>query len=372
MNPRLLGFASLALAGTLAPALAPSVAVGAGAPDFSRVDAVMQQVVATVPLPGASLIVVKDGAAIFQQHYGSYSANTRRPVASVSKWVSAMVIGSVVDSGLLRWDSTIGEWFPQARPDQQAITLRQLFSHTAGFSGESNPCITDPTTTLEACAAQILAMPLSYAPGTCFDYAGNSMQVAGRMVELAAGQAWDDLFIARVVQPLGLVATDYANTSLQPGYVRNTNPRIDGGVRSRANEIVRIAQVFVQRGQFGGQQVLSAATVDFMRADQTGGVPYAQTPDPLSYGYGIGLWRNRLDQHGTAVVGSSAGALGTWPWFDTAAGVAAVFFTQDRRERIESAARALVREVNAAVLFGDPVHADGLEGQPMRAGCAVR
>ena len=52
------------------------------------------------------------------------------------------------------------------------------------------------------------------------------------MAELATGKAWDDVFIAEMVTPFGLSATDYAMYSTASGYVRNTNPRIAGGVRA--------------------------------------------------------------------------------------------------------------------------------------------
>lgn len=101
--------------------------------DFSSVDALMQQVVASAPLQGASIVVMKDGATILESHYGTYGAATRVPIASASKWISAIAIGSLVDQGLLRWDTTVGELIPDAPVDKRAITLRQLFSHTSGL-----------------------------------------------------------------------------------------------------------------------------------------------------------------------------------------------------------------------------------------------
>ena len=187
--------------------------------DFGAVDALIQQVVAGVPLPGASIVVVKDGATILESHYGNYGPNTRIPIASASKWVSATAIASLVDAVLLSWDSAVGSLIVDAPADKRAITLRELFWHTSGLPGSDGGCLGTQAVTLQACARQILDLPLANAPGSCFAYGGNSMQVAGRMAELASGQSWDTLFVQRVAQPLGLVATDYAFNSAQPGYV---------------------------------------------------------------------------------------------------------------------------------------------------------
>ena len=92
--------------------------------------------------------------------------------------------------------------------------------------------MSNPLYTLATCADRILTQPMIGEPGKVFSYGGNSMQVAGRMAELATGEAWDDLFIAEMVTPLGLNATDFATSSTAPGYVRTDNPRMAGGVRS--------------------------------------------------------------------------------------------------------------------------------------------
>jgi len=103
--------------------------------DFGAVDALIQQVVAGVPLPGASIVAVKDGATILESHYGNYGPNTRIPIASASNWVSATAIASLVDAGLLSWDSAVGSLIVDAPADRRAITLRELFSHRLDGSG---------------------------------------------------------------------------------------------------------------------------------------------------------------------------------------------------------------------------------------------
>jgi CubicO group peptidase (beta-lactamase class C family) len=352
-------------------AAAPFGCATGGGADYAQADALVQDLVAGVPLAGAGFVVAGDDAVLHEAYFGNYTADTRVPVASASKWVSAIAIARLVDEGLLAWDTTVGSLMPEAPADKHPITLRQLFSHTSGLAGGEGGCLGDQDTTLAACAATILAAPLARAPGTCFSYGGGSMQVAGRLAEIAAGQGWDTLFVQRVATPLGLTATDYAFNSTAPGYVTVTNPRIGGGVRSTARDLSRIAQLFAQDGAFGGMQLLAPATIDFMMADQTAGAPYSNNPDPDSYGYGIGLWRNRVDAGPVAREVASPGAFGTWPWFDRDTGVGGVLLVRNALANIEPTARRLTAAVRTASGAGAPLFDADFEGAPMRAGCAA-
>lgn len=368
MHPRSITSRWLGLA-LLAPLAGADATSRAGDPDFSEVETLMQLAVAAVPLSGATLLVVQDDVELLALYDGTHSPGTRLPIASASKWLSAAVVASLVDSGELGWDTTLGSLMPDAPVDKRPITLRQLFSHTSGIPARDLGCLRNQGMSLAQCAAQILAAPLIATPGSCFSYGGNAMQVAGRMAELAGGLSWDALFRARIVAPLGLTATDYAVDSQEPGYVDVPNPHIGGGARSSARDLIRIAQLYLQDGRYGNVQVLQAATVAFMREDQTGGVGYINNPDPRSYGYGIGTWRNRLDGQGTVFEFSSAGAGGTWPWVDTRAGLAGVFFVGSTLASVQPYIRRLIPAVRTAVDVTSPLFGDGVEGVSMRQGC---
>jgi D-alanyl-D-alanine-carboxypeptidase/D-alanyl-D-alanine-endopeptidase len=341
----------------------------AGVPDFSQVEALMQQAVSAVPLSGATLLLVQDETDVLALYYGTHTPATRLSIASASKWLSAATVASLVDSGELDWNTTLGSLLPNAPLDKHPITLRQLFSHTSGIPARDLGCLRDQSVSLGQCAEQILTALLIAAPGTCFSYGGNSMQVAGRMAELASGLSWDALFRTRISQPLGLSDTDYAVGSTSSGYVEVPNPHIGGGARSSARDLIRIAQLYLQDGRLGSTQVLQPATVAYMRGDQTDGAPYINNPDPRSYGYGIGTWRNRLDGQGGLFEASSAGAGGTWPWLDRQAGVAGVFFVDSTLVSVQPYVRRLTPAVRTALGADAPLFGDGIEGAAMRQGC---
>lgn len=287
--------------------------------DFRAVDAALEQLVLDHGLDGASLRVFHAGAEVHRRQVGAHDDRTRVAIASASKWLSALTLARLVEAGVLRWDSRVGDWLPDAPAATRAITLAQLFSHTSGIAAGEAACLSRRNTTLQACAADILAMPLAYAPGTGFAYGGNSMQVAGAMAERASGRSWDQLFREQVAGPLGLADTDWSAGLALDGYVPNPNPRIGGGARSTLDDYARVLDMVLAGGDVAGHAFLSPATLATMAVDRARGLPVLSIPDSvagLDYGYGIGQWVEARDATGATTRVSSPGAFGFTPWVD--------------------------------------------------------
>ena len=158
------------------------------------------------------------------------------------------------------------------------------------------------------------------APGSQFYYGGASMQVAGRVAEVATGQTWQQLFFERIRIPTGMTNAYY---NLGP------NPRIGGGVNSTLGDYARLLQMHADGGVYGQSQVLSLAAVQEMQEDQTFGVPIAYSPHPFPIRYGLGVWRDITGAAGEAIQLSSQGKFGFSPWLDNQRGYVGVFLVED-------------------------------------------
>ncbi|MBX3712291.1 MAG: beta-lactamase family protein [Lysobacter sp.] len=325
--------------------------------DFSPVTAEMQSFVQAHALDGASLRVNKAGNVVYRRAFGQYTLGTRVRIASASKWLSALTLARLVEKGQLRWTDTVGQYFPTVEPAKRAITLEQLFSHTSGLPGGDDGCMSNPLYTLASCANRILQQSTMIGePGKVFSYGGNSMQVAGRMAELATGRSWDDLFLDEMVAPLGLNATDFATSSTAPGYVRNANPRIAGGVRSTLEDYGKVVDMVLANGCLDNtlllqclpsRRFLSRATIEAMARDRTvGTIDVSRPPTSTGFGYGLGQW---IDPASPLIV-SSPGAFGFTPWVDRVNGIAGVFLVDDLNPRVVDDIddiRALINTVTA-------------------------
>jgi len=346
--------AVLWLAAAAATATHPAAAFAATPSyDFSAVDAQIQALVARESLAGASLVVMRNGATIHEVYVGSYNTSTNIPIASASKWLSALTIERLVEQGRMHWSDTVGQYFPDAAADKKPITLGQMFSHTSGITTTDAPCVSDRGTTLDACAQQILGLPLMYAPGTAFAYTGNAMQVGGRMAEIATGETWEQLFREQTTGPLGMTATDFLTASASPVSFGSANPQIAGGLHSTVGDYLRALQMVVQHGAWNGGRFLAATSLTDMQRDQTHGVRVLYTPDAQALGYGYGEWRNLVDANGNAIQVSSTGKFGTSPWVDNETGVSAVFLVNSSYSRLANDVRALWGNVRSVVQSAD-------------------
>lgn len=290
---------------------------------FETVDASVEALVTAHQLGGAVLVLAQDGVVVHQRAYGNYALDTRLPIASASKWLSAALIARLVDQGRMRWDDPVSKYLPDAPADKHAITLRQLLSMTSAIPGGdlsgASPCLADRATTLAACSAEILQLPLTGTPGTVMDYGGNAMQVAGAMAERATGEGWSALFRREVATPLGMTRTHY---SYFPE-IDSANPRIAGGMFSTAPDYMKLLLMWQAHGKSGTQRLLDSATVSAMDRDQTLGTRVISSPLPGA-GYGIGHWIEGKDAQGHSSLVSSPGAFGFTPWLDLRRDIAGV------------------------------------------------
>jgi CubicO group peptidase (beta-lactamase class C family) len=296
-------------------------------PDFSAVSARVQAAITAGALNGAGLLVVDRFGPRLTQFFGNTTANSVYPIASATKWISAMLLMTMVDDGLLSLDTTLGTHYPSLSLLRRGITLRQLFSHTSGLAANA-PCMNSDTTTLQACADQILGLPLQYLPGTAFSYGGTSMHVAGAVAELAAAAAgapasWNQLFATRFLQPLGLGTMSFG---------AGPNPRVAGGITCNLADLAPVLRMLLAGGDFGATEVLSANSLATMLAETGEGLPVLSSPGAAlqAIGYGFGVWRLDEDTNRTTATAASMGAFGSAFWIDYEVGYGAWLFTLDQ------------------------------------------
>lgn len=314
--------------------------------DLSAVTQAFTNTLAQNGIANGSLLVLKDGRKLHELYSGTYQPSTLRVIASASKWLSAVVIMSLVDDGLLSLDDPASKFFPQQYTGQKGtITIRQMFSHTSGLPGdETSDVLTRDDITLQQAAQFIATNNLIAAPGTVFCYGGLSMQLAGACAEVASGQSWSNLVELRLKRPLGLTLTTYGNTP---------NPRIAGGVSSTLYEYATVLQMLLQHGLWGTNRVLSSNAVSVMQQDQTAGALIQCSPYS-KYGlgdtrYGLGEWREALRPDGSAYQIGSGGAFGFAPWIDLDRNVASVFMVVNLMENVFPGMQQIKAAVRTAV-----------------------
>lgn len=281
--------------------------------------------------PGAAIQIAGKDSLLFEKYYGTYTPATQVYIASAGKWMAAAAVAAIVDQTDLSWDDPVEKWLPEFKGDPKGtIKLRQLLSHTSGIPDYHPRPKRDVHNVLKDAVADILPMDTVFSAGARFQYGGLAMQVAGRMAEVASGMDFETLFQEKIARPLGMENTFFTPVDLADGH----SPMLGGAARTTLGDYMSFLNMIFNYGMYNGRQILSAEAVRMMEADQVGDaqVPageYIEKTLGLYHNgiYGLGLWRQKIDEHGNAYQISSPGWAGAYPWINRKESVYGFFLT---------------------------------------------
>jgi CubicO group peptidase (beta-lactamase class C family) len=256
-----------------------------------RVEALMAKYV----LPGVAIGVVDaDGPRTWSfgvtnvEHPLPIDADTVFEIASITKTMTATVAARLAAEGGLELDAPVRRYLPDFRvADAEVsaqVTVRDLFTHTAGWFGE----YLEPTGSGEdAIARGVAAMARleQVAPVGVFSYNNASLTLAGRLIEVVAGRPYARAMRELLFAPLGMShtafdAADVLYDRLAAGHtVRDGTPAVvrtpfgegrngdpAGGARSTLNDLLRYARFQLGGGTTAdGTRLVPAAAVEAMR-----------------------------------------------------------------------------------------------------------
>jgi CubicO group peptidase (beta-lactamase class C family) len=349
----LLALLATALAGPAADgpvATAKPEEVGMSGERLGRITTVMQRYVDAGNLPGVVTLVARRGKVVHFEAIGSQNVATGAPMTkdtifrlySQSKPVTAAAVMILYDEGRFLLTDPVAKYLPelanltvyvgeedgkvQTEP-AAPITIQHLLTHTAGFTydffqspvarmyNQAGTVGAAPQSRLGSLAewtSELGKLPLIAQPGTDWNYS-ISIDVLGRLVEVASGMSFRDFLRQRIFDPLGMNDTDfYVPDEKLPRFAANYMPTPDGKMRlmddpqnspyrkmpkiemggsglvGTASDYLRFAQMLANGGELDGVRILAPRTVALMMMDH---LHPEMRPDPLSSLFGGGLFR---------------------------------------------------------------------------------
>ena len=172
----------------------------------------------TGQVPGASVLVLEGGDAVFQRSYGladleagvASSPATNYRLASVSKQFTAASVLLLIEDGVLTLDDRVRRWLPTLPVAAEAITLRHLLSHTSGLVDYED--LLPPDQAHQIHDADVLRLleredRLYFPAGSDYRYSNSGYALLALVVERASGQRFAAFLQARIFSPLGMTAT---------------------------------------------------------------------------------------------------------------------------------------------------------------------
>lgn len=247
-------------------------------------------------------------------------------IYSMTKPITGMAAMMLMDEGKLRLDQPIADLLPaygkmqvqvtpdgsitDLRPAKTPITVRHLLTHTAGlgYSIIQKGPIRDayiaanlvpgrvshlpipfmdaprPLKSLAEFADVLATMPLVYEPGTVWSYSVG-LDLLGRVIEVASGQAFDVFLAERIFEPCGMTATGFQVPASAAPRLSTNYAKVGGmllpidsarssiylekapypfggsGLVSSPRDYDRFLRMLLGFGRIDGRQVMSEAAV---------------------------------------------------------------------------------------------------------------
>ncbi|WP_297080828.1 serine hydrolase [uncultured Demequina sp.] len=227
----MLAIAALAASLTVATA---SVAASASQED---IDAFIASAMPQSKVPGLAYSVVEEGSTAVADARGvtlqgtdvAVTPDTPFVIGSISKSFTALAVMQLVEAGEVEFDGAL-ETYLDGFAGQPAgpVTVRQLLSHTSGYStlqGNTPPVETTGDADDLARAVDALAdVAPAYAPGSQWEYSNTNYQIAGRLIEVVSGEGFANYVESHILEPLGMDSSFVADGEEHPSMATGHTP----------------------------------------------------------------------------------------------------------------------------------------------------
>jgi len=176
--------------------------------DVGRLDQALQSD-AAAGFSGVVLVAQGD-SVLFERAYGAAAASGVAPdrlafwIASDSKQFTATATLRLAEMGRLHVTDSLPRFLARVPHDKQAITLRQLLTHTSGLPHAYR---TDGVTERDAAVNAELGLKLLAPPGAKYSYSNDGFTLLAAVVEIASGVRFDDFMHDSLFVPAGLTRT---------------------------------------------------------------------------------------------------------------------------------------------------------------------
>ena len=222
-------------------------------------------------MPGAAVMVVRDGDVIFQKCYGLanieknllVTGNTNFRLASVTKQFTAMSILMLIERGKLKLETTLKDIFPDFPEYGNNITIKNLLQHTSGLIDYED--LIPDTARVQVKDKDVLELLIKtdstyFQPGSQHRYSNTGYALLALTVEIISGKSFRDFLRDNIFQPL-----EMNNTLAFENNINKVPNRAYG--YSIKNNVVELTDQSITSAVLGDGGIYSSLT-DLYKWDQ--------------------------------------------------------------------------------------------------------
>jgi len=242
-----------------------------------------------------SFMLLRHGKVVAEGWRNPYRADLKHTMYSCSKSFTATAIGFAIAENRLTVNDKVAPFFADDLPATLTLNLaqlriRDLLSMSVGQDPDPSFQIALDSNWVRA----FLATPIIDPPGTKFLYNSLATYMLSAIVQKVTGEKLLDYLTPRLFQPLGITDVDW---EVDP---RGIN--VGGwGLRLKTEDMAKFAQLFLQKGQWNGRQILPAAWVEeasSLKIVQHPDLPQAKKDSSdWEQGYCYQMWRSRNNSY---------------------------------------------------------------------------
>jgi len=277
-------------------------------------------------VPGAAVIVIKNGRVLFRKAYGAANletkikstSSTNYRIASCTKQFTAMAIMILAERKKLSYESHLTDLLPGFPEYAKAITVRHLLNHTSGLIEYGEVMPKDRVTPLSDRDVLELMKQQDHTyfpPGSKFRYSNTGYTLLAVIVEQISGVPFATFLRKNIFQPLGMNHTTfyareddsdkrraYGYSKEGDAFVRTdwsltTSIQGDGSIYSSLDDLYKWDQALYTSRLVGHETIAQAFA------------PAAAVDETTSYGFGWFVEHKRgarVVWHGGNTIGFTA------------------------------------------------------------------
>jgi CubicO group peptidase (beta-lactamase class C family) len=183
--------------------------------DADPVDEFVRSEMQRQHIPGVSVLVSRNGKIVRAQGYGFSNVELEVQVkpetvfqsGSVGKQFTATAVMMLVEEGKINLDDPITRFLKGAPATWNQVTIRELLSHTAGFTDYPKSFDFRKDYTEAELLKIVEGVPLAFAPGNKWSYSNLGYLTLGIIIHQVTGKFYGDFLQERIFKPLDMATT---------------------------------------------------------------------------------------------------------------------------------------------------------------------
>ena len=250
----------------------------------------------SVPMPGIAVVIVQGDQVIFKKGYGleqeggakKMTSQTVTGIGELTMSMTAMAVLQLAEKGKLSLDDKVTKYLPWFRTANKSfsdkITIRMLLNHTSGIPAqfEAIPSLNDQTA-VEEFVRSMNSYYINKAPGLSYGASREGYCVAGLIISKVSGKSYSEYLEQNIFAPLAMKHTTTNPTKLtmlnalygheigldqcepaKKSIFNSSYVPAGSEMRSTAEDLGHYLIALLNDGQYKGNQVLSAASIEQM------------------------------------------------------------------------------------------------------------